>query len=141
MSVFFIYLFTFVLSAHVPILPPTDTFTTSCPMVSTTTAQPVPPICVAMGAVWAQGQELPSPSSLHHPPPPPHALLVHGRVLPQFCCQTTPPTPRWVPSCSLHQKSPAGRFVLLLSTSLSPSLFTYIELNRLLLTFNEIVHF
>lgn len=86
----------------------------SCPMVSTTTAQPVPPTCIATGAVWAQCQTLPSPSSLPPPQPPPPAPLVHGHVLHQPCCQTTLPTAHWVPPWCLHHESPAGRFVHLL---------------------------
>lgn len=86
----------------------------SCPMVSTTTAQPVPPTCIATGAVWAQCQTLPSPSSLPPPQPPPPAPLVHGHVLHRPCCQTTLPTAHWVPPWCLHHESPAGRFVHLL---------------------------
>lgn len=93
--------------------PPTDAHTSSCPMVLTTTVQPVPHTCITMGGVWAQCQALPSRSSLlpPHPPPPPPAPLVHGHVPPLPCCQTTLTTARWAPPWCLHLESPAGRFV------------------------------
>lgn len=82
----------------------------SCPTVSTTTARPVPPTCIAMGGARDQFQALPSRSSPHPPPcPPPPAPPVPGPVLPQPCCQTISTTARWVPRWYLHQKSPAGR--------------------------------
>lgn len=86
---------------------------TSCPMASTTTAQPVPPTCIAMGGAWAQLQALPS-HSFHHPPPlpPPRPPLVPGHAPPQPCCRTIPTTARWGPWWYLHQKSPAGRLVI-----------------------------
>lgn len=108
-----ICLFVFcVFSVLIP--PPTGTHTTSCPMVSTTTAQAVPPSCIATGEVWAQCRALPSPSSLPPPQPPPPAPLVHGHVLHQPCCQTTLLTAHWAPQWCLHHESPAGRFVHLL---------------------------
>lgn len=86
--------------------------TSSCPMVSTTTALKILPTCIAMVAVWAQAPAPPSPSSLFHlHPPPPHPVPpVHGHVLPQPCYQTTLPTVLWAP-WSLHHESRAGRFV------------------------------
>lgn len=86
---------------------------TSCPMALTTTAQPVPPTCIAMGGAWAQLQALPSHSSHHpRPLPPPHPPLVPGHAPPQPCCRTIPTTARWGPRWYLHQKSPAGRLVI-----------------------------
>lgn len=93
--------------------PPADPHASSCPTVLTTTVRPVPLTCIATGGVWAQGQALPSPSSLlpPHPTPPPPAPPVHGPVLPQPCCQTNLSTARWAPPWCLHHESPAGRFV------------------------------
>lgn len=85
---------------------------TSSPMVLSSTVRPIPLICIATGGVWAQGQALPSPSSLLHLHPPlPHPVPpVHGHVLPQLCYQTTLPTAHWAP-WFLHHESRAGRFV------------------------------
>lgn len=92
---------------------PTNAHTFSCPMVSTTTVQPVPPACTAKGGVWAQCRAVRSPSSLFPPhlPPPPPAPLAHGHVLPLPCCQTTLTSAWWVPPWCLHHESLAGRFV------------------------------